>query len=578
MFSKNFGLLLIGAFMVFNAAICRGQNAPPASPSTNSVETLPRAQREALAQEILASPEASGPAESTSLALVSYREAGAWAPFDTARATSLYRQSFLWARGANIKVREPLETAILNELLFLSPSDVAGLLPDAGTETQNHVFANLIIYWLYQENYPKAIEAFDSAFARGVFPRDGVTLALLTTLSARSSLENRVHVFNEVIRYCQAHPNHYQSLASWIDRLYAQMPSPLVREAVHTVLVEAEIDQWQHPLGALSLGGGSNSLKFDSHYDFELFAVGPAFRKVDPKQAHELIGQHPGVADALKKYPHGMRSFAPSDFSFNYSVAPDHSWRTLNDPLNLMPQDSSPPLADVSGGFDLYQPDESETSVLNKLKSCPPELPQQLAKLAPIVPVQRKVPFTCEGPSTGMWCSYEDTYPRAYLFQFIAGGCIMAGNPAGARTALLALDQILNQIPEDMRINYIALEANLYLRLGDQQAAAGVVEEGFRLAAKAYDRDANSAALKEFPASLWDAAEIYRRMVTLGVYASLDRTRAVVNGIPDASLRALEEIVIARVLLGVPMRHSIMVSSTGLVQADDGYTYASSFR
>lgn len=136
--------------MTFGAALCRAQEALPVSPSTNSVEALPWAQREALAREILASPLASGPAESTSLALVSYREAGAWAPFDAARATSLYRQSFLWARGANIKVQEPLETAILNELLFLSPSDVAELLPSAGTETRNRLFANLIIYWLYQ--------------------------------------------------------------------------------------------------------------------------------------------------------------------------------------------------------------------------------------------------------------------------------------------------------------------------------------------------------------------------------------------------------------------------------------------
>lgn len=577
MLSKSFGLLFLGACMTFGAALCRAQEALPVSPSTNSVEALPWAQREALAREILASPLASGPAESTSLALVSYREAGAWAPFDAARATSLYRQSFLWARGANIKVQEPLETAILNELLFLSPSDVAELLPSAGTETRNRLFANLIIYWLYQGDNPKAIEAFDSAFAKGIFPKDGVTLALLTTLSARSSLENRTHVFSESIRYCRAHSDHYKALAFWTDRLYGQMPATLVNDAIHTVLVEAEMDDWQRPLGTASFGGGSRSLRFDAHYDFELFVVGPALQKVNPRKARELIGQHPAVADALKKYPNGWRSFAPSDFFFNFNLAPNHSWRTLNDPLNLVPQDLGPPLAEVSGGFDPYQPNGPEASVLAELKACSPDLPQRLAKLAPMVPVLRKVPFTCEGPSTGMWCSYEDTYPRAYLFQFIATGCIGEGNPAGARAALRDLDQILDQIPEDMRINYIALEADLYLHLGDQQAATEVVDEGFRLAAKDYNRDANSATLKEVPASLWDTAEIYRRMVTLGVYASLDRTREIVNEIPDASLRAIEEIMIARALLGVPMRHRIIVPGTGQVQADDGYTYASGF-
>lgn len=590
MLSKSLRLLFVGACTIASAALCGGQGPARVTPSTAAAEDLSWDRRVSIAREMLANAEHTGPADSTALALLSYRAAGAWAPFDAARATSLYRQSFLWARGANIKVQESLETAILNEMLVVSPCAVTGLVPDAGPETQNHLFANLIIYWLYQGDYPKAIAAFDSAITRGILPKDGVTLALLTTLSARSSVDDRTHVFREVIQYCRSHPNHYKALSSWVNRLSPQMPSGLIRDAIHTVLVEAEIDDWQHTSAAPSLGGGANSLRFDSPYDFELFMVGPALQKASPKEARELIGQHRDVADALKKYPNGMRSFAPADFFFNYSVTPNHTkpldldvWSNPSDPLNLSTQDlglelNRPrPLAGFVGGDHWYQPNAREARVLDQLRSCPSEILERLAELAPTVPIQRKVPVSCEGPMSGMWCSYADTYPRVDLFESVAGECINVGNVAGSRAALHDLDDVLNEIPEQTRVDFIAEEADFYLRLGDSKAATDVVEEGFRLAAKVYDRDANSVALKEFPASLWDVAEIYRRMVTLGVYASLDRTRQTVNGIPDASLRAIEEIMVARALLGVPVRHGITVSVAGRVQADDGYTYANPF-
>lgn len=586
--SRSFRSLFLGVCVIFGAAVC-AQEAPPVNPSTGA-EDLPWAKRQALALEILASVQASGPSDSMALPLQLYRVAGAWAPFDASRAASLYREAFSFARGANIKVREPLETAILNELLPLSPSSVAELVPDAEAETQNRLFASLIIYWLYQGEYPKAIEAFDSAVARGILPKDGVTLALLTTLSTKSSVDDRAHVFGEVIRYCRPHPEHYDALASWVDRLYTQMPPGLVHDAVHTVLVEAEMDDWRHPWGGISLGGGSGSVKLHSHYDLELFRVGPALQKLGPNEFSELINRHREVADALNRFPNGFRSLAPNDYLFSYVVIPNHPkpadldvWSNPGDPLNLMPQDlglelSRPrPLAGFIGGDYLYQPNGPEQRIVAQLRACPPDVLQRLAELAPTVPIQRKVPFSCEGPTTGVWCSYLDTYPRVDLFESVASGCINLGNAAGSQAALHDLDDILSQVPEQRRVDFIAQEADFYLHLGEGRAAADVVDEGFRLAANVYDRDAKSATLKGFPASLWDAAEIYRRMVTLGVYASLDRTREIVSGIPDASLRAMEEVMMARALLGVPVRRTIALSASGQVQADEGYSYAGPF-
>ena len=160
--------------------------------------------------------------DKTARAQLLYRAAGAWLALDAARAARLYRESFVTARGSSDTIRGPLEEAILNELLPLSPSDVLDLLPNAERMTQNHLYAGVIKYWLFQGNYPKAAGAFDSATANGIFPEEA-TVSLLASLPASSAAE-RTQVFKEAIEYCQRHPNREKPLgpphapwqASWL--------------------------------------------------------------------------------------------------------------------------------------------------------------------------------------------------------------------------------------------------------------------------------------------------------------------------------------------------------------------------
>jgi hypothetical protein len=90
--------------------------------SLRSFVPLDATAREAIARQILVQADSSGPADQ-SLSFALYRRAGAWAAIDQSRAIQLYRQAFSYARGSTANVRAPLETAILNELLPLSPLD-----------------------------------------------------------------------------------------------------------------------------------------------------------------------------------------------------------------------------------------------------------------------------------------------------------------------------------------------------------------------------------------------------------------------------------------------------------------------
>jgi hypothetical protein len=60
--------------------------------------------------------------------------------------------------------------------------------------------------------------------------------------------------------------------------------------------------------------------------------------------------------------------------------------------------------------------------------------------------------------------------------------------------------------------------------------------------------------LKDIPKPFWPATEGYRRMITLGVNVSYESTEAMVRQIDDPVLREYEKIMLARALLGVPVR------------------------
>jgi hypothetical protein len=131
----------------------------------------------------------------------------------------------------------------------------------------------------------------------------------------------------------------------------------------------------------------------------------------------------------------------------------------------------------------------------------------------------------------------------------------------------------MNQIPEEDRAPFLTQAADLYLRAGDREAAANVIQDGFKLARAAYEKEAASEPPRNVPPCYWEAAEIYRQMVTVGAYASLDRTREAVDEIPDAGLRNVEKVMIARALLGVPVRRRITVEASGAIQVDEGMAY-----
>lgn len=544
--------------------------------------------REALARPLLLHAESvSATFDPASHSLVLYRSAGAWLPLDHSHAIRLYRESFAAARESAPTIRHYLEEAILNDLLPLSPPDVLDLLPGAVPATKTRLYAALINFSLLQNDYVAAVRVFERAASDGVLPLRA-TAHLLAGLPTSASAEC-TNIFTTAMQFYQAHPDREQpwhwTIADLVARFYKRLPDDLVLQAIHIALTQSE----EQNGGQLGMGAGEHNIAFHSNYDFQLFAVAPALQQLDPALAARLLAQHAEAAANLRRYPEGLPSFYEGDpYLGKDGLAPNHQkpvglqlYNTIEEAQNLKPMDMGLEftvprnlnLLGVTGSSVSFAPlDSPEAAVLGSGNSCPSDLVHSL-ELARAVPVLRKLATVCNGPIGGQWCSYTDTFPRVSVIQVLAERCTYSGDSARARVALQEQLEIVEEIPEEHRIAYLATAADLYLRIGDPEAATRVIEKGFTAARGLYDREIVSPQMQGFPEGMWNSAEAFRRMITLGVNASMEVTLKAVSEIPDPSLRELEQVMIARGLLGVPVRRNMTASVGSFCTVETEVTY-----
>jgi hypothetical protein len=553
------------------------------TPRINQLSPLTLPAREALARPLILHAEATASTfDPPSRSLLLYRSAGAWLPLDHSRAVRVYRESFAAARESAPTIRHYLEEAILNDLLPLSPSDVLDLLPGAETATQARLYGALVNFAIFQSDYAMAVHVFEHATSAGVLPLRA-TDHLFASLPVSASAE-RTRIFASAVRYYETHPNSepwHWTVADLVGRFYKQVREDSVLQAIHIALAQAEQQDKKQAPGMISMGAQEHHLIFHSEYDFQLFAVAPALEQMDPALAAKLLAQHAEAAANLTRFPQGLVSFYEGDSSFgNPVLVPNHQkpdglrLYNVEEPQNLNPLDMGLEftiprnlnILGVTGSLVSYaQPGSPEASVVGVFGSdlsCPADLAHSF-ELATAVPALRKVATSCGGPLGGQWCSYADTFPRGSVIQLIAERCTYYGEPAKARAALEKEIELVDQIPEEHQIEYLATAADLYLRLSDHEAAARVVQKGFTAARTLFDCEVLSPRLQGYPKGIWNSAEAYRRMSTLGVNASVDSTLKAISEIPDSGLRELERVMIARALLGVPVRRNMTVNESG---------------
>jgi hypothetical protein len=324
----------------------------------------------------------------------------------------------------------------------------------------------------------------------------------------------------------------------------------------------------------------NNNLSYNSYYDLELFAAAPALTKLDPARAATLLAAHPAVEEYLRRFPGGLPSFDVAGFypTSRVSAAPSvflplgaasyatdkgaHSVGLSSLDMGLeftIPLKLEVGLGVMGSTGSYASPGSPEAALLGTGNTCPPDVPHILAS-ADTVPLTRHIPSGCSGPISS-WCMQE--YSRASMLNTVAERCTYYLDRPSAQSALTAELEVVPKLDPDQRTGFLTNAADLYLRLGDRDAATSVVTTGFELAATLFTQDSESSGLTRFPKAVWSSAEIYRRMISLGVNADFDKTRAAVEAIPDPDLRELERVMLARSLLGIPVRRIIIFYANG---------------
>jgi hypothetical protein len=522
-----------------------GQATSAVSPST----TMTLAEREKLARPLLLHAETfAAPLTPSDRSLLLYRTAGAWLALDKTHAVRLYREAFSSAQ--KIGAAPPylyVEDAILNDLLPLSPSDVLDLLPSTEPKTQDRLYRAVINFSIMQSDYGTAVHVFDQACATGHFSQQAATY-LIANLGANgvlvapfaSSDALRTHVFNSALQtYRQKGPSEVEpwTASRLIARFQTDFPSEVVLPAIDIVLEQAAKSDKVRPLQSVGMGSGGNNISYNSRYDLELFVIAPALQRFAPDRATTLLAEHPRVAEDLKRFPKGLlsvdiRESYPTSYrlrGFSGEFMPDglqlynsdkgaHS--TGLNPMDMgleftIPLDLNVGLGVTGSGVFYAAPGSPESEIYKQTGGCLDDTEHGLA-LARSVPLTRKEPTTCGGPM-GQWCSYREEFPRANLLEAMAQGCAIARNHSSADVVLREEMELISQMEPEQQTRYLAMAADLYLRLGDKENAESVVKEGFSTANKLWQRDRAEPRLKDTPQELWDAAETYRRMITLGV-------------------------------------------------------------
>jgi hypothetical protein len=547
---------------------------------------LTYAERIALSRPLLVHAESTAAGLGTgSRALLLYRLGGAWYPLDRGHAIQLYRQAFDVATESDIRFRGLLERAIVIDLIPISPSDALDLIargepaesgsnPDSQRTTRNAFYGMLIRFALARSDIALATRAFNNSLKAGAL-NEGATAKLMASLPTGARAE-RERIFSAAVDFYQHDPDPSMAcgspgLSDLIARTYAQVPSQLVLLAIEQELNQAEKVGRS---GSCSSSLGEGAL-FHSIYDFKLFAIVPALRSLDPKRAEALLAQHEIVADALKRLPQGIISieeklrakgisssdpiymnqdWIPEGFLLFNGEGPAPKLDALDMGLEFtLPAKSS--LPDVAGEGEFYpNADTPESKILGRTVPCPADV-LGILKEAEGVAILQRVATTCGGGG----CSYKNTFPRAKLIQAVAERCTYGGDGVRAHEALEAQLEILPQVPEEDRVKFLADAADLYLRLGDRDRAAQVVRLGLAAAHVVLDENAKTYHGQDQVAeALWPAAESYRRMLALGVNSDLSATQAAVDAIPDSVMAEFERVILARALLGVPVRMSMI--------------------
>lgn len=449
---------------------------------------------------------------------------------DPAKARGLLQDAF----SASLSVqddafaRENLQQDIFHALIPISMSDVEERLAQAEPRPRKQAADGIIARYIEKKQFGKAVDLVEQVASLDEFPY-AAGGHLMDALPPEMNAEKQTLFASAAASYrAHEHKGAFgtigdNSFTGLLTHFGDSIPPKLALESIDEILSQARKNDDKF---SVTVGGEGGSATFNSNYEYQLFAVLPLLRKLDESGADKLLKENAALQSTMQQYPNGMDSVSPKP-----AAAPDKDAQPKRGTTINVSDNSS------KAGSDEAMRQEMQRRSNLILKEAETDPTQAIAQASAL-------PLTIAA-----WMPS----PRANALEAIARSN-MRKQPASARQAVAELRKAITDLPMRDQFRYISSAADIYLQMDDKDKAEDVVSDGLGVAAKLLDHDVNpddpNKALKVW----WPSTDAYRRLVEIETKISHPATAKLLQEIKDPDIRALESIMFARALLGLPMK------------------------
>jgi hypothetical protein len=449
------------------------------------------------------------------------------ATLDAGRARQLLREAFtasLEIQDTDV-IRPSLQRDILNTLLPLSQTDVEELVSRAEPRVRNSTAAQLVANYAGKKQFDKGVELVNEIAAVDEFPYEPGG-RLIAAMPPEMAAEKQALFTQAVASYKNhTHPDTTiggPTLTGMIIRVGLTMPPKLVLQAIDEILSQAKAKADQ----PLSLAGAGGRASFANEYQYQLFSLLPTLRALDESRAKQFLDENQDLQAKMQQFPDGMNSLMPPPPAANTKGAGNAA--------------SAPPVTNIR--------DYVRREMQSKLDAI-----SQEAETDPVQAIAQCMTLPLEiddGP--------RKSSPRSDALLLIARASAKKNSTASA-AAMTELRKAITGLPPQQQAQYLSSAASLYLQMDDKDNADKVVSEGFKVAEKLLEQDTNPDSPNEALKAFWPSTDAYRRFVQLEARISDRAAFSVLKEIKDPEIRAAESILLARSLLGLPLKWSTVL-------------------
>jgi hypothetical protein len=414
------------------------------------------------------------------------------------------------APGSGGDIKSWIQQSVLYDLVHKDRlQEVEKLLPQATASVRNQITAELVRYYQSKKDFAHA-EALLSTLADSDRYPFGIAASLLTALGPEHSAD-RIGIFNQALNNFENHSTEAtfggDDIGTFIEHTWNDVPSGLALEATSKILEAAkEANSPSH----YSMTSTQGSVVLNSSYALRLFQLLPILRELDKDKADALLRDQTEVADQLRTYPKGMQSLQSENTSYGVT-------------------DGGSGIAGAAAQQQVEaQIQERVETILNQADTDPAGA---LAK-ALTLPVH----------------ATESSSPRAQALLGIARKAA-ANKISVSKSALDDFSTIQDQLtPQEM--SGIDNLPELYLKVGDTDAAKKAVDILVKAAGKIYEHDTDPDDPNKAFKGTWPSTDLWRKAIQQAAKISSGLPDEIIAGLPDPEMSAFQKIVFASAVVG----------------------------